>query len=847
MNKSLLFYSTTIFVCLFIQCIVFASNPGSPDGSSLGLGTFSNSVRVTKIQSDGKILVGGDFTFYKTLPTNGLIRLNVDGIIDNTFDIGSGPNGSVKSIIFQLDGKILVGGNFTTFNGVSKNYLVRLNSDGSIDNTFDIGAGANNNIRSIILQPNGKIVVGGDFTTFNNNPQNRLVRLNTNGSVDNAFNIGSGANNYINTTVLQSDGKILVGGFFDIFNGISESRLVRLNSDGSIDNTFDTGTGATYEVNSIAIQPDEKVIVGGYFTYFNEVAKQCLVRLNADGSIDNTFDIGLGANLGSIYSIIILPNHKIIIAGQFTAFNNVSINRLARLNIDGSVDNTFNIGSGVNVGGTVFNMEVLGNGKILVGGWFTSFNDNFSNHLVRINADGSFDNTFQNNPWGANESVYQIAVQADNKIIVGGDFSIFNGIEKKYLVRLNSDGSIDNTFNIGIGPNNVIRSVTIQADGKILVGGSFTAFNGVSQNRLIRLNVDGTIDNAFNVGLAANNAVYAISIQQDHKIVVGGDFTTFQGISQSGLIRLYPDGSIDNSFTIGTGVGTSIAAPSLIKTIVFQQDGKMLIGGNFDIFNGSSSKRFILRLNVDGSVDNTFNIGTGANGGISSILLQSDGKIVLAGVLNEFNGTQANYLFRLNSDGSVDNTFNIGSGSNAFAGTSTMALLSDGKILVGGWFTSFNGAPTSHLVCLNADGSVDNSFEVGSGASACVFYLTLQSDGKILLGGAFLSYNGFPTNHIVRLEGEVTVITGLKNTIYNNTVVSVYPNPTIGMLTIEVTEYKSNSEIQIISIEGVIQKTVPLNNSLKQEVNLGDIRPGMYLYVILQDGKHADAGKLVIK
>jgi uncharacterized delta-60 repeat protein/uncharacterized repeat protein (TIGR01451 family) len=363
-----------------------------------------------------------------------------DGTPDPAFNIGSGANSNVTSIVLQADGKLLLGGDFITFNGISKNYIVRLNANGSIDNTFNIGLGASNSVNTIVLQTDGKILVGGTFTNFNGLSKNSIVRLNNDGSIDNTF-ICSGAltaNSQICSMALQKDGKILAGGYFYNFNGVSKNGLVRLNADGSIDNSFNIGTGGNNSLLSVNIQNDGKILVGGYFTIFNGVSKNYMVRLNTDGSLDNTFNIGSGAN-NPVISQVLQVDGKILVGGNFTAFNGLSRNCIVRLNMDGSIDKTFNIGSG---------------------------------------AQGS-------NNYGP--LVRSFALQSDGRILVGGQFTSFNGISNNCVLRLNSDGSIDNTFNIGSGANLLVYSILILPDGKIFIGGQFTTFNSVSYNSLVCL------------------------------------------------------------------------------------------------------------------------------------------------------------------------------------------------------------------------------------------------------------------------------------------------------------------------------------------------------------------------
>jgi uncharacterized delta-60 repeat protein len=248
-------------------------------------------------------------------------------------------------------------------------------------------------------------------------------------------------------------------------------------------------------VKKIAIQHDGKIIIGGrfratsgyYYPYFFYIN---LVRLNIDGAIDLSFFRGdPRLHDGDINSISLQSDGKIIISGNFTKHydSQISRNRITRLNVNGTPDGTFNVGTGANA--TINNSAIQSDGKIIIGGEFTSFNDFDKNYLTRLNADGSIDNTF-NIGTGPNGFINSISVQNDSKIIVTGDFTIFNNTSANRIVRLNSDGTIDATFNYGEGFNNIIYSTSIQNDGKIIIGGKFTSYNGSSRNRIARINGD---------------------------------------------------------------------------------------------------------------------------------------------------------------------------------------------------------------------------------------------------------------------------------------------------------------------------------------------------------------------
>lgn len=286
-------------------------------------------VRTLAVQSDGKIIIAGEFTNFNSVAVNRIARLNVDGTMDLSFNTGTGASNRILSMVLQPYGKIIVVGDFTSYNGIPRVRIARLNTDGTVDATFNSGgSGANNTINTIALQPDGKIVIGGNFTNYISTARNRIARLNPDGTIDLSFNPGTGATTSVLTTALQPDGKIIIGGGFLSYNGNTRNRIARLNPDGSLDISFNPGTGASANVNVSYLQTDGKIIIGGAFTSYNGTVLFRLTRLNSDSTLDIDFNPQTGANDGgiidgtlrtSILAAILQPDEKIIIAGTFTS------------------------------------------------------------------------------------------------------------------------------------------------------------------------------------------------------------------------------------------------------------------------------------------------------------------------------------------------------------------------------------------------------------------------------------------------------------------------------------------------------------------------------------------------
>jgi uncharacterized delta-60 repeat protein len=356
------------------------SAPSIEPSFLLGVG-FNSWVNVLAEQVDGRLVAGGLFTSFNNVVRRYIARLNLDGSLDTTFNPGGGPNGALVGLALQPDGKVLIGGFFTLVAGTPRSHIARLNPNGSLDLTFDPGNGTSNNVAPIALQADGKIVFGGDFTNFSGVPCGRIARLNSDGKLDTTFLPGTGADSEVKAITIQADGKIVVGGAFGKFNGVSRVSIARLNSDGTLDSTFNPGGGALFWVNAIALQPDGKILIGGPFTTFNGVVRKGVARLLSNGTLDSAFDPGTGANNG-VNSIAVQTDGKIVIGGIFTNFNGTLANHLARLNADGSRDMSFDIGSGLNdaVQCAVAPLD----GTIVAGGLFTSVNGIACGRIARF-------------------------------------------------------------------------------------------------------------------------------------------------------------------------------------------------------------------------------------------------------------------------------------------------------------------------------------------------------------------------------------------------------------------------------------------------------------------------------
>ena len=361
---------------------------------------------------------------------------------------------------------------------------------------------ADGTIRVVVVQPDGKILIGGDFTTLSPNggapvTRNRIARLNPDGTLDTAFD--PNANNSVYSIALQADGKILVGGAFSGVNSIggqARNRIARLDATTGAADSFNPS--ATGIVIAIALQSDGKVLVGGSFQTIGGQARNYIARLDPTTGLADSFDPHSN-NL--VLSIAVQADGKILAGGAFAGPGTIGgqvRNHIVRLDpATGMAD-----GFDPNASGLVDCVAIQADRKILVGGTFigpNSIGGATRNRMARIDATTGLADSFDPN---ANNSVNSIAVQADGKILADGLFGTIGGQTRNYIARLGAMTGLADSFDPNASA--VVHSVAIQPDGKILAGGSFISLapNGgttITRNRIARLEIDGRLDRALSI------------------------------------------------------------------------------------------------------------------------------------------------------------------------------------------------------------------------------------------------------------------------------------------------------------------------------------------------------------
>jgi uncharacterized delta-60 repeat protein len=865
----------------------------------------------------GQVLVQKDSNYIVVFEVNGytvLTRYFKNGAMDTRFGTGgySDPVPIIQpKAVLQRDGKIVVagqaGGDFA---------LARYNCNGSLDSSFD-GDGKQTTdffgdydiASSLAIQPNGKIVVAG--TTFNPNDRYSgdfaIARYNSNGTLDSSFDgdgkqtIDFGYSDYATSVATQTDGKIVVAGHASnpYTDDLSYFAIVRYNSNGSLDNSFDgEGIQTTYffSGSSLAIQPDGKIVAAGQAFNPNTNNRDfALARYNSNGTLDSSFD-GDGIQTTDFFggddfasSLAIQPDGKIVVAGVANNTNHSNF-ALARYNSNGSLDNSFS-GDGKHItdfkGGNdiASSLAIQPDGKIVVAG--QAFNPDANNSdfaLARYNSNGSLDNSFDGDGkltdfyLAGNTRFTAIAIQPDGKIIAAGQaFNLNTGNNDFALARYNSNGTLDSTFSgdgkltTDFGFDEFATSLAIQGDGKIVVaGGVHNDGSNYYDFALARYNSNGSLDNSFDGDgklttdfFGSDDYATSLAIQTDGKIVAAGQAYNPNTTSyEFALARYNSNGSLDSSFD-GDGMQTTdFGSDDYATSLAIQTDGKIVAAGQaYNSYYPANYDFALARYNSNGTLDSSFDgdgkLTTdffGGNDIASSLAIQTDGKIVVAGQAFNPNTNNSDFaLARYNSNGPLDNSFDgdgmqttdFGWGEYA----NSLAIQSDGKIVVAGVANS-----DFALARYNSNGSLDSSFS-GDGiqttdlkggndyAAAVVIrnnriYVAGSSTKFVSTRGIVAAYQTGTTTLAAPLITNVAPLKAPQPLIQQLTV-NVLPNPSTQYFTLKLQSSGSTS-IVTISITDAAGRLIEMktNVNVNSSLQLGHNYPrGIYFAQIVKGNK----------
>ncbi|RAR75725.1 T9SS type A sorting domain-containing protein [Flavobacterium aciduliphilum] len=474
----------------------------------------------------------------------------------------------------------------------------------------------------------------------------------------------------------------------------------------------------------------------------------------------------------------------------------------------------------------------------------------------------------------ANNAVNHIELQNTGRSIISGYFTTYNNISKPYVARLNTDLTLDQTFTFA--GNQGAMDLAIQSDNKIIAATSSAGFGGTSLG-ITRLLPDGAVDPNFNTGGTGisrnisytNEMAYACAIQTNGDILLGGDFYYYNGVQRLGIVRIKTNGSIDYTFN-PTVLNTYYR--SVVTGITIQPNGQIILLGFFSPPTAGATQKNIIRLNSDGNIDPTFNAGDTAGSlvynvdlgvslysPIAKAVVQPDGMIIIAGAFNKYNSNNVKSLVRLTSTGGIDGTFNTATGVERAINELILEPTTN-RLIIGGEFTLFGTTAVKKIIRLTTTGALDTTFSIGTGTtdnpvSGCTYCsnyvkaLKQQPDGKIIVGGKFLTFNGLSATNITRIFGSAGVQAKSSlveyhsepeidmNPNYSSTI--IYPNPSNGIYNIDLSDVKELTTIAVFNILGEEVFKQLLTPQNQNQIDLSNLANGYYIARISNESSNS--------
>ena len=617
-----------------------AVDPAFPSGS--GPNAF---VRTVAVQTDGQILVAGTFTNVSGAIHQYIARVGTNGVVDAGFVTQL--SAEATRVQPLADGRILISGSFSNANGVACPGLARLQADGTLDSSFvpPSGLSASGSV-ACLAASNGMVWVTGTFTNLGGLPRNRLARLLADGTVDPAFQSPFAATNTVALVALQADGKPFISGTFSNLAGASVTNLVRLNVDGTVDGSFVARLAPGERVIRGLLMPDGRLVaaVAVYADFGMASAPPHLVRMNVDGSLDSTFNVTFEAPglpyTSTVYALALQPDGKILLSGTFLRVNGVSRGKIARLAPDGSLDFCFDVA----MGGEWTPLAVAPGlyGSVVVGGSFSGLQGQFHPYLLRLLP-----------PAGCAQGVVEMAVPAMQ--------SREDALRAIIPVVRHGGADLEQTV------------AFTTRDGSAHAGTDYAATSGTvrfargerSQFISIPIYSDGVPDGpeTFEVQLTQANDGAAL------------------GVLTSVVVTL-TDAPVGTAGAPDTNFIVQLDGP--VQMVLGLTNGGAVIAGTFTNVNGQFCPN-LATLRADGTLERSFLHSQPLDGQLMSVALDAAGRLLVAGYFQHVDGTWRPGLARFGSDGTLDDTFGPfdAAPTNSYGGVTLQAVtvLADGSIV----------------------------------------------------------------------------------------------------------------------------------------------------------------------
>lgn len=749
-------------------------------------------------------------TFASLLAITGLTFCAGADVLDPSFRGGvapnlRGPDGPVFALAEGTDSTVVLAGDFARVNGVPRNAIARLLPDGTLDPAFAPNAAPDGAIRSVTVTPNGSVIVAGDFSHWGATAAgDHCVRLKPDGSLDESFTASPPFTGSITQVLSLADQSLLILGKKSEGGG-TQAFLQHRGPDGTVDPGFQPAIPSGAALNSVARESTGTLLVAGRFQEFDGRPVTNLLRLRADLTLDETFQSAPAAAAGELLAVAAATDGRIGIGGVVT--NPFPSSVLGVLTSQGEPDPVF-VRSGepfqpasavafdtagnllvaedflgrfffhrFSASGAHSNLEfegipggaaplARGNGHVL---WAldgsTRLQDAVWSWLLETLPDGTPNPQFNPGPGMPGDlpwPVRALALMPDGGVVAPGPTGLRTNLNtgaiafQTDLVRMDTTGAVRPEFQVNASGFNLdFTDVIPTEDGGLLVSGGFNAIQWDTRSPLVaQLNPDGSLNPEFRSGMKLNDFFWPASVYStirlgDGRVLIAGDYTLQKagGVNETTLFgRFLPDGSRDPSFKFITSLQTGFSGT--IRAFAVQDSDHYLLWGRTNNFGPFAL--FTYSAQGESTPGPALEAEPSLSLWVNQLTGQPDGRILIAGSFERIGTVPRRNLARLLPDLSVDPAFDTGGGPDG--PVTAVVELADGRLLVAGAFTHWNGESHRRLVLLQPNGSVDSGFDAGTGPDDVIYKLVEQPDGRVLAGGRFGSIDGRGSPRLARLQ-----------------------------------------------------------------------------------------------
>jgi uncharacterized delta-60 repeat protein len=462
------------------------------------------------------------------------VRLNADGTLDVVLGAETGGSEEIYALGVQPDGGMLVGGGFTSIGGVARRNLARFHVNGTLDTTFNPSHAIRDDIDELAVQADGRIF-------FRERNGRRLLRLNANGTVDVTFAPGTPETPATLISALDTNGRLVLAGTFTEINGTARRGLARLLGDGSLDPNFDPAPPDTVP-NAMIVDTLGRTVIVGPFTSVGAVPRAGLARFSPTGEVDPNLKALFNPG-ASLKAVAPLPDGRIVVAGSFSTVDGAPRGGLAAFMPDGSLDSSFGVATSIN--GPVARLVPRKIGGVFIAGSFTSVAGQRRNNLAALASDGSLDVTFAPIELTNAETVQDMVEMPDGGVVIAAEY--FAPSRLRRLRRLTVNGAIDPSFVFPYSVDAIFDALAVDPAGRILAGYRVNKlpFSTTTRPILQRFLANGSVDRSFDIGMGPST-MSNIIVDPEGRILITG-LTTFDDLPVGGVVRLQTSSPLPNA------------------------------------------------------------------------------------------------------------------------------------------------------------------------------------------------------------------------------------------------------------------------------------------------------------